>query len=330
MKLKTTLEEIYAPVQPALERIDEEIGKILDTPNPLSKEVIEYFFSVKGKCLRPALCLFGASFAEDPEVIEKAVLPVAAALEVFHSATLIHDDIVDLSSLRRGRPTVNAKWSPQAAVLVGDFLHDRAVTTVFEAKNERLNALFLKTACEVCDGEILEFREKNNFSLNEEAYLAIIQKKTASLLSACTESGGIMANLASDDVFSLRKYGLALGMAFQIVDDCLDFIGETRDFGKTTGLDCDAGVVTLPLIRLLAVLPRRKREEVFSILKSRERGTRFETLRHFMSEYETIDYSFARAKSYTERARKELAFLRDIPSRRSLDLLLDFILERSK
>jgi len=329
MKLKTNLEEIYAPVQEELDRIDDAILGILRTENPLSREVIEYFFSVKGKYLRPALCLFGASFSEE-EGAAKTIVPVAASMEIFHSATLIHDDIVDSSSLRRNRPTVNAKWGPQAAVLVGDFLHDRAVATIFEAKNERLNALFLKTACEVCDGEILEYRENGNFDLGEEAYLAIIRKKTASLLSACIEGGALLARLAPDDVFSLRKYGLNLGMAFQIVDDCLDFIGEPREFGKTLGLDCAAGVVTLPVIRLLEVLPFRKKQEVLEILRPGDCGKRLERVRALMAEYETIEYSFSRAKKFTETARKELAFLRDVPSRKSLDLLLDFILERTK
>jgi len=146
MKLKPSLEDIYSPVQEALSQVDEAILEILETSNPLSQEVVRYFFSSKGKYLRPALSLLGASFSGDKALLHSAI-PVAAAFEIFHSATLIHDDIVDGSHVRRNVPTVNAKWSSQVAVLVGDFLHDRAIKTFFKTKNDRIISLFLDTAC---------------------------------------------------------------------------------------------------------------------------------------------------------------------------------------
>jgi octaprenyl-diphosphate synthase len=329
MRLKSSLNDIYAPIQAELDQVENSIIDILTTSNELSREVIRYFFSTKGKYLRPSLCLLGAAFTPDRERL-KQIIPIAAAFEIFHSATLIHDDIIDSSYLRRNMPTVNIKWGAQVAVLVGDFLHDRALATFFNTKNDRVISLFLNTACEVCDGEILEFKEKNNFSLREEVYFEIIQKKTASLLAACVETGAILADLPLEETLALKNYGLNLGMAFQIMDDCLDFMGETHDFGKTLGSDCDAGVLTLPLIRLVSLVSDNKKSEVFQIFKSTLGEEKFNYLKNLILEHGAIDYSLDRARSYTDRARLELGLLKASPVRRSLELMLDYVIERSK
>lgn len=329
MQVKPSLDEIYALIQPELDKVEEAIFDILSTPNELSREVIRYFFTNKGKYLRPALALFGAASGVDPGT-PGSVTPVAAAFEIFHSATLIHDDIIDAGYLRRNMPTVNIKWGSQVAVLVGDYLHDRALATFFNTKNDRVISLFLNTACEVCDGEILEFKEKNNFGLKEEGYFEIIRKKTASLLSACIETGAILGNLSLEETLALKNYGLFLGMAFQIVDDCLDFMGEAHVFGKTLGSDCEAGVLTLPLIRLVSLVPEDKKSEVFQIFKSTPGEEKVHYLKNLMMEYGAIDYALDKARSYTDRALLELQTLGASPVRRSMEMLLDYILERSR
>ncbi len=329
MRLKTSLEEIYSPIQPELDRVEESVLDILTTSNQLSREVIRYFFANKGKYLRPALCLLGGVFSSNRE-LRAPTIPVAAAFEIFHSATLIHDDIVDSSYLRRNMPTVNVKWGPQVAVLVGDFLHDRALTTFFNTKNERVISLFLNTACEVCDGEILEFKEKNNFSLKEELYFEVIRKKTASLLSACIETGAILGGLPLEEILALKNYGLYLGMAFQIVDDCLDFTGETHAFGKTLGSDCEAGVLTLPLIRLVSLVSEDKKSEVFQIFKSSLGEEKLSYLKNLILEYGAIDYSLDKARSFADQALLELQVLKESRARKSLELLLNYVLERSR
>lgn len=327
MKMQASLEEIYAPIRSELAQVPEVIIELLSTPNELSREVIRYFFSSKGKFLRPALCLLGAGC--NGNSLER-VIPVAAAFEIFHSATLIHDDIVDSAYLRRNMPTVNVKWGSQLAVLIGDFLHDRALATFFETRNDRLISLFLNTACEVCDGEILEFKEKDNFDLTEELYLTIIQKKTASLLSASVEAGAILSGRPMEETIALKNYGLYFGMAFQIVDDCLDFMGEENEFGKTLGLDCDAGVLTLPMIRLLSLVQSTQKSEVYKIFKSDLGRDKLTTLNRLIREYGTIDYALERARELTDKARLELVCLRDDPAKRSLELLLDYVLERPR
>lgn len=327
--IKTTLalEDIYQPIQKHLPLVEERILDILATPNELSSEVVCYFFKSKGKFLRPALVLLGASLSGEPP--DSAVL-TAAALEIFHSATLIHDDIIDSAYLRRNLPTVNAKWSPQVAVLVGDYLHDKAISAIFDTKNEQVIAAFLKTAGVVCDGEILELKEKNNFNLKEEDYLIIIERKTAALLATCVESGAILTGLEMERVAAIRRFGLYFGMAFQIMDDCLDFMGKENEFGKTLGADLQAGVLTLPLIRLIALLDENGKAKIFSKVKSGLSHTELGELIRLLEEYGALDYAVGRAREFTERAALELAVFPASPARSSLQALLQYVIERNR
>ena len=326
-KASILLEEIYKPIQNFLPRVEERILDILATPNELSGDVIRYFFQSKGKFLRPALVLFGAGFGT--AIPESAIL-AAAALEIFHSATLIHDDIIDSAYLRRNLPTVNAKWNAQVAVLVGDYLHDKAIEAIFDTKNDRFIAAFLKTAGIVCDGEILELKEKNNFNLKEETYFTIIERKTAALLGTCLESGAILAGLDVERILALKRFGLYFGMAFQVMDDCLDFMGKENEFGKTLGADLQAGVLTLPLIRLIALLDEGGKAEIFSQVKSGLNRTQLGDLVRLLEEYGALDYSIEKACEFTERALLELAIFPELSVRRSLEMLLQYVIERNR
>lgn len=322
-----SLEEIYRPIQSYLPHVEDRILEILASPNELSSDVIRYFFKSKGKFLRPALVLFGASLGR--EVPDSAVL-TAAALEIFHSATLIHDDIIDSAYLRRNVPTVNAKWNSQVAVLVGDYLHDKAIEAIFDTKHDRVIAAFLKTAGVVCDGEILELKEKNNFNLNEETYFTVIERKTAALLATCLESGALLGGLAVEQALALKRFGTYFGMAFQIMDDCLDFMGEENEFGKTLGADLQAGVLTLPLIRLIALLDERGKAEIFSRVKSGLNNSQLSDLVLLLEEHGAIDYSIGKAREFTDRGALELSVFPDTAVRKSLQSLLQYVVERNR
>ncbi len=322
-----SLEEIYAPIERELPIVEEKILDILKTPNELSSEVIRYFFKAKGKLLRPALCLIGASFANG---VNEASVQNAAALEIFHSATLIHDDIIDSSYLRRNIPTINAVWGPQVAVLVGDYLHDKAIKAIFELRHERAISIFLEMAGLVCDGEILELNQKNNFALTEEQYFTIIERKTAVLLSCCLESSAFLAGLGEKEARHLKQFGIYFGKAFQIVDDCLDFAGKENEFGKTLGADCAAGVLTLPLIRLLKAVAPGKKEEIIRMIQSGFSKPDFQELLRLLEETGALEQAYSKAREFMERARFELSHFSDSSAKRSLSLLLDYVLERNR
>jgi len=326
-KNEISLEQIYKPIDNLMADVQPTIINILATSNELTREVIKYFFSNRGKLLRPALCFLGSQFGTSNR---DTVLKTAASLEVFHSATLVHDDIIDSSYVRRNAPTVNAKWSPQVAVLVGDYLYDKAFATIFSSKKQDLISLFLSTAGTVCDGEILELKEKDNFSLKEEQYLEIIEKKTASLLSTCIQSGGLLSDLPMEQIVALKNFGLYFGMAFQIIDDCLDFTGTQEELGKVIGLDANEGVLTLPIIRLISLVSENKKSEVFKIFKSSLNQDKLSDLLHLITEYGTVDYALEKARDYTDNARLELSLFPDSEAKRSLELLLDYVLERSR
>ncbi len=330
MKRTLSLEEIYQPALGYLEAVPSTILKLLVSENELIQNVVHYFFSSSGKLLRPALTFLGAQVKGGCKEGDKKILETASCFEIFHAATLIHDDIIDSAYLRRNLPTINVKWGPELAVLVGDYLYARASETVFSHGNDRVISAFLQTAKLVCDGEIHEVKEKDNVSLTEEEYFEIIAKKTAALLACAVESGGILAGATPEEAEALKRFGHYFGLAFQIVDDCLDFTGEEKDFGKTLGADCAAGVLTLPLIRLTQLVDERRKSEIFKIFKS-EMGThKFQTLLGMIREYDTLNYSMERAKSFCEKAQLELTIFPDSPAKKSLHSLVDYVLERNR
>lgn len=328
MKVAPTLEEIYSPVQSLLRTVPSAILDILAGPNELATDVVRYFFAAQGKLLRPALTFWGAGVRAQETVKEDdRLVRLAAAFEIFHAATLIHDDIIDSAYLRRSVPTVNVKWGPEVAVLVGDYLHDKAIGTIFQNGNEKIVSAFLHTAGVVCDGEIHELKEKDNFNLTEEEYLEIVEKKTASLLGCAVAAGGVLAGTSAEETEALKRYGRYFGTAFQIVDDCLDFTGQEQEFGKTLGADCAAGVLTLPLIRLIRLVDEKKKSEVFKIFKS-EMGTKFQILLEMIREYGTIEESMQKAHEFCEKARLELSIFPETPAKKSLLSLTEYVLVR--
>jgi len=322
-----TLNTVYEPISDRLGDVPGEIFKILSTPNELISQVVKYFYSGAGKFLRPALCLFGASFGA-PKWEE--TLKMAAAWEIFHSASLIHDDIIDGSILRRNLPTVPMKFGPQTSVLVADYMQNRAFDAVYSTHNDQLISLFINMTSTVCDGEIREVQENNNFDLTEEQYFVIIEKKTASLLSACARSGAIMGKSSPEETAALGNYGLHFGVAFQIVDDCLDFAGESEEFGKVPGGDVESGVLTLPLIRLLNLVPQNKKSEVFQAFKSVGAEDKMKYLTRLMEEYDALNYAYEKAREYADKARLELSTFGDSIIKQSLLDLLDFVIARKR
>lgn len=329
-KTAVTLEEIYQPIETRIQAVPASILKILSTENPLAGDVIHYFFSAMGKLLRPALTFLGAEIKGKITVHdENRLLALGASYEIFHAATLIHDDIIDSGFIRRNIPTVNVKWNSQVAVLVGDFLHNKAIDTIFEQGTPEIFSLFLRTARTVCDGEIHELKEKGNYRLSEASYFEIIDKKTAVLLACAVRSGAELAGATLEEAEALFRYGTYFGQAFQIIDDCLDFTGQEQEFGKTLGVDCAAGVLTLPLIRLLEIGDAAKREKILRIFQSPE-AAKYETLLDLIREHQVMEYAVEKARQLSEKARRELAIFPDNPGRRSLEKLVDYVLDRSR
>lgn len=331
MKTASLLDELYGPVLEPLKRVPDQIAKILESTNPLIQEITTHFFQAHGKMLRPAMTFLGAAVVRPDNFLNASekLLHLAASFEIFHAATLIHDDIIDHAELRRGLVSVSSKWGSPTAVLAGDFLHDRALVTIFENGSREVMGLFLKTAGIVCDGEIHELRRVRFFDLTEAEYLEIIDKKTASLLACVLEAGARTAGADETEAAAMASFGRHFGLAFQMVDDCLDFTANQEEFGKTLGTDLAAGVLTLPLIYLIRERPELK-QEVSGLLKESATPEAFQALVKLILENGALEHALQSARKEAQKAVAHLGCFKNSPARQSLEKLAGYILERTR
>ena len=225
--------------------VDRVIARRLDTGVPLVSHVSQYIISAGGKRLRPALLLLMAG-ALDFRGAQRFNL--AAVVEFIHTATLLHDDVVDESTLRRGRPTANESFGNPASVLVGDFLYSRAFQMMLEAKDMRIMEILAEATNVIAEGEVLQLMNMGDASLDEAAYLHVIRSKTAKLFEASTRLAAVLAGASAEQEAACATYGQAIGTAFQVIDDVLDYEGDAEETGKNVGDDLREGKATLPLI----------------------------------------------------------------------------------
>ncbi len=228
-----------------MSQVDEVIAQRLDSSVPLVGQVARYIISAGGKRLRPALLLLacGALGYKGAQRFN-----IAAVIEFIHTATLLHDDVVDESTLRRGRPTANESFGNPASVLVGDFLHSRAFQMMVDADDMRIMQILSEATNIIAEGEVLQLMNTHDASLSEEGYLQVIRSKTAKLFEASTRLAAVLSRSTPEIEAACADYGQALGTAFQVIDDVLDYDGNAGEMGKNLGDDLREGKVTLPLI----------------------------------------------------------------------------------
>ncbi|MFH0771930.1 MAG: polyprenyl synthetase family protein [Candidatus Omnitrophota bacterium] len=255
-----TLEDIVKPVKPELNAVRECYARELNSTSKPVRNVGKYISETPGKFFRPILVLFSAKMSGAR--IDKAV-SVAVSVELIHAASLIHDDIIDESILRRHRSTLNSKWGNAVSVIAGDYLLARAFGVMSNLNEPRLFSDFSRTAGRMCEGEILQLSNAYNFEITEREYMGIIKRKSAYLISDCCAVGGILKRRQTDH---LADYGLNLGMAFQIIDDCLDLSGDEDNLGKSVWQDMRKGKLTLPIIFLLKNSGRKNRKRIIELI----------------------------------------------------------------
>jgi octaprenyl-diphosphate synthase len=242
------------PVAEDLRRVDALIRDRLESDVPLVREVAEYIVAAGGKRLRPALLLLAAGasgYREEKAAKSGEHLRLAAVVEFIHTATLLHDDVVDMSELRRGHATANAEFSNAAAVLVGDFLYSRAFQMMVEAEDMRVMRVLADATNTIAAGEVMQLMGSHDPEVDEARYLDVVRRKTAKLFEAAARLGGVLARAAAPIEAGLADYGMHVGTAFQLIDDVLDYSGEEAMIGKSLGDDLAEGKPTLPLIRVL-------------------------------------------------------------------------------
>lgn len=321
-------EELWGTIQAVLgsqlEEMEELLQDFIFSNAAAMQNVIGHIFSSKGKRLRPILLLLSGSLGP---VQSKTLIKAAAAVELIHTASLVHDDIIDESRVRRGKPSVNALWGNRAAVLAGDFLFARAFELIAACKNYELNRILTMTISTMCEGEIEQIRFAFDTSLSEQQYIENIYRKTAALMEACCSVGARLSGLKEAEVLKLKAYGKNLGMAFQITDDILDIAGEPLVTGKPAGNDLREGVITLPLIYVLEdpvwgqFLQEVIRKRDFS-------PASIEFLRHPSCIDKPIKRALKRAYQYIGAARESLAGFKGTAEGEILEALTEYVLKR--
>jgi octaprenyl-diphosphate synthase len=320
------LREIQAPVRDRLDQVPGEIWRIAAADLPLIEEINEHLMGMKGKMFRPTLVLLSSAIDDRPE--ERAVA-LAATLEVLHLATLVHDDAVDHSVLRRGMPTINALFSHQVSVIMGDFLYARALTELVRLNDWDVARVFADASTAMTLGEMRQLGALDALAFTEDDYYSLIRAKTASLFSAACELGALSG--AAHHRAALSTYGAKLGMAFQIVDDLLDYTEAPETTGKPTGLDLKEHKVTLPLIAALREMPavgdgRQAVERLFATAAPDDAQVA-EVVR-LVGENGGLEYARRRGEQFAREAEDALESLPESVARASLADAISYVLER--
>jgi len=320
------LRQIKAPIQEELKVFHEVFKATMRSKVGLIDTIARYIVRQKGKKIRPILVLLSGKLCGGPT---PGTYRAAALVEILHSATLIHDDVVDGADTRRGLASVNAIWKNKVAVLMGDYLLSRGLLLSLEKDDFYFLKILSDAVRRMSEGEILQIEKSRRLDIDEETYLKIISDKTASLLGTCCALGAASATDDKKDWERMKAFGENVGMAFQIRDDLLDYVGRRNILGKPTGLDARDKKLTLPLIHSLGVSPRSDRNEILQIIKNKSRRDGSVRILEFVKTYGGIDYAIGKAEHYSKLAREQLRNFPDSPSKDSLLRFVDFVTERS-
>jgi octaprenyl-diphosphate synthase len=301
------LPEIQALAAQDLARVDALIRRRLSSDVVLINQVAEHIIAAGGKRLRPMLLLLaaGAFGKHDGDGLGPDAHQLAAVIEFIHTSTLLHDDVVDESDLRRGRSTANAVWGNAASVLVGDFLYSRSFQLMVELDSMQVQRILADTTNRIAEGEVLQLLHVRNPDTDEHRYLRVIERKTAVLFAAATRLGALLAGADATTCDLLHAYGLNLGYAFQIADDVLDYSADEAALGKHLGDDLAEGKATLPLIHAMAHADARTRELLRSAIEEGDAGA-MPVVLQAISAAHSLEYSLARANDYAEAAEAAL------------------------
>ncbi len=307
--------------------VDALIMARMDSPVPTIPALAEHLIAAGGKRLRPLLTLAADRLAGGRD---SHCLKLAAAVEFIHTATLLHDDVVDGSQLRRGKVAAHLIWGGASSVLVGDFLFARAFELMVETGSLRALDILAKASSVIAEGEVLQLTRAHDLNLNQDVYLEIVRAKTAELFAAAAEAGGVAAGASDRQIAALREYGLCLGLAFQLTDDALDYGGATETLGKNAGDDFREGKATLPLI--LAVARSGAREAPFwerVIGRLEQTESDFRRARELVVGTGALESTLNLAFDYAEQAQRALQVFSDNEWRLALEDLASFAVSRA-
>ena len=313
--------DIYNPISQELALVEEQLIKSIDTKLPILDQAATHLIKAGGKRLRPAFVLLAAKLFG--ESVQQAI-PLAAALELVHVASLVHDDVIDNSELRRGQPTVKSNWGNRVALYTGNYVLAKSLMLVADYQRGDILEVLADASMRICEGEIKQMRSCYNIEQGLKDYLRRIEGKTALLISVSCELGAMVSKSTPSEVAALKRYGYYLGMAFQVTDDILDFVASEEMLGKPVGSDIRQGVITLPA--LYALKYSTHREQLGRLLSSPEAcANQAEEIVELIVDSDGIDYAYQVSNKFAEKASQQLAGLPDRPGKDSLSDIAAFI-----
>jgi octaprenyl-diphosphate synthase len=326
MREGSSMEEVTKLIKNDLEKLEDSIDGLLTTRVAFIKDVVHHLIRSGGKRVRPVLVILSSKLCgchnDDP-------LPYAAIVEFIHTATLLHDDVIDNAETRRGSATANTVWGNESSVLVGDFLFSKSFDLMVSHQNEEILRVMSKATTDLAEGEILELLKTSDVKISEEEYFEVIAAKTAVLLSAACEVGALLGDVEEAKRCALRDFGFHVGMAFQLTDDLLDYTSSDRTLGKDTGRDLKEGKVTLPLIHALKSASVDERQLIEEALtKSRVTARDFRMIKKVIRKYGGLEYTARVSKGHIDSAKALMEVFPHSLYRKALTDLADYIASR--
>ncbi len=320
------LREICIPIKDEVSTMESVLSEHLQSRIPFVQGVVDYVIQNGGKRLRPILTILCAKLTGYQG---QASQGLGAAIEFMHTATLLHDDVIDNAGLRRGRTTTNSKWGNHVSVLVGDFFYCKAMDILVAQGDLKILKVITDAITTTTEGEILEITKSNDPGTTENDYLQIITSKTAVLISAACQTGAILSRVSEEYEHSLRRFGLNLGIAFQLMDDVLDYTSTEEEFGKINGTDLKEGKLTLPLILTLKKCSESEAQIIKNTLLADEIAAEsFRQVLEIINQYEGIRDTLLLAKSYIQRAKDNLSLFKPSLEKETLCALADYVVCR--
>lgn len=321
------LDKVVSLISDDLVRVEAELKKNLNCSVALISKVGEYVLMSGGKRLRPILLLLSSRLCSYEG---KSQIPLASIFEFIHTATLLHDDVVDNAEIRRGNSSANSLWGNEASVLIGDYMYAKSFSVMVEHGNMKLLDLLSAATTKMAEGEVLQLIKTGDLEATEEDYINIIIMKTAVLLSAACQAGAILGKASREEEEALASYGMNLGIAFQLIDDSLDYTSQNEGFGKAIGTDLHEGKMTLPLIHLLRNADQSERSEITRLIEEEEvvKEADLKRVLELINKYRGIEYTLNKAEGYIDAAKKNIERFKDSESRQALLSIADFVLKR--
>ena len=322
-----TIKEIKNPIQQEMLLFEKKFKDSLNSKVPLLDKILHYIVKRKGKQMRPMFVfLSGKLFGE----INESSFRAASLIELLHTATLVHDDVIDDANMRRGFFSINALWKNKIAVLVGDYLLSKGLLMSLENEEYDLLQIVSKAVKEMSEGELLQIEKARKLDIEEDVYFEIIRQKTATLIAACCACGAVTAKQDKETVERMRKFGELIGIAFQMKDDLFDYYNEDV-IGKPTGIDIKEQKMTLPLIYTLRNCDRKQKKFIIQTVKNHNTNSeRVSKVLEIVKKSGGINYTIEKMKTYQEEALRLLKTFDYNESRKSLELLVNFVIERKK